>query len=561
MRKTALANLLIWAVLGVKSLPAAGDPANSPAGPRVLEMRGLWYDYFGVDRAIARAGGAIATQTWAGDRGLAYYSPASPADLARYRLLIVANIPGNNLAGPLAPAALRQYVDGGGSVLILGGLYGFGPDYHGNPIETISPVTFGAAKDLESGWFPIAATPEAAAYSLAEKPSVLWMHDVTAKPGAHVLLTAGGKPLLIEGDFGKGRVAVFAGTVLGDPATGQMPFWQWDEWPRVLGDTVTWLMAPHAETGSDAPAVPAAPAAGAQPLTDQTLLLQSADLCRDGQTATTILNTLAHGQSKLSPADVDQIDARLSPYIDASAADATSGLMQSDDLGHISLGLRLLGQVRAPGALNLLTNALKAGDLAAAAGDATAPGGDGLTTDPMPAVADKNREGAIRLNALIGLGRLGDPSALPAIQEAETAAQKGLTPAGTFPAIPAAADLISRAAAIAALRCGDSGSADAALNAELAARDTLVANMITVSDKPYSAAFAAKSDADVALIGLPDSVLPAFAKSVAESDDPWAVPVAYTVFGKAFRPSLSAQVSQILKNAKLPAVADLSARP
>ena len=32
--------------------------------------------------AIARADGVIVTQAWAGDRGLGYYSPASPADLA-----------------------------------------------------------------------------------------------------------------------------------------------------------------------------------------------------------------------------------------------------------------------------------------------------------------------------------------------------------------------------------------------------------------------------------------------------------------------------------------------
>ena len=68
-----------------------------------------------------------------------------------------------------------------------------------------------------------------------------WRHRVTPKPGAVVAVTAGGEPVLITGTYGQGRVAVFAGTALGEPNGQEVPFWQWSDWPRLLQNTITWV--------------------------------------------------------------------------------------------------------------------------------------------------------------------------------------------------------------------------------------------------------------------------------------------------------------------------------
>ena len=47
--------------------------------------------------------------------------------------------------------------------------------------------------------------------------------------------------VLIVGNYGKGRVAVFAGTPMGVPPKGQTPFWTWAGWPRLMKQTADWL--------------------------------------------------------------------------------------------------------------------------------------------------------------------------------------------------------------------------------------------------------------------------------------------------------------------------------
>ena len=41
--------------------------------------------------------------------------------------------------------------------------------------------------------------------------NVLYQHDLSTKPGAEVLLTAAGKPMLVRQSCGKGEVLVFLG--------------------------------------------------------------------------------------------------------------------------------------------------------------------------------------------------------------------------------------------------------------------------------------------------------------------------------------------------------------
>ncbi len=78
---------------------------------------------------------------------------------------------------------------------------------------------------------------------LAPPPTVFWLHRLKPKPDATVVLKAGDYPLLVTGQFGKGKVALFAGTPMGKPGKGQTPFWKWDGWTALLKNLVTWLEA------------------------------------------------------------------------------------------------------------------------------------------------------------------------------------------------------------------------------------------------------------------------------------------------------------------------------
>ena len=71
---------------------------------------------------------------------------------------------------------------------------------------------------------------------------VLYRHMVTAKPGSTLLLQGTkGEPLLVGMQYGKGRVAVFTGTVLGEPGAGQTAFWSAPEWPQQLANALSWV--------------------------------------------------------------------------------------------------------------------------------------------------------------------------------------------------------------------------------------------------------------------------------------------------------------------------------
>ena len=61
------------------------------------------------------------------------------------------------------------------------------------------------------------------------------------KPAAKVLVKAGEDPFLVVGSYGKGRAAVCLGTVLGKVPQDGHPFWQWQDWPRVMSEVISYL--------------------------------------------------------------------------------------------------------------------------------------------------------------------------------------------------------------------------------------------------------------------------------------------------------------------------------
>ena len=128
----------------------------------------------------------------------------------------------------------------------------------GTFLEDMLPVTLAAAeaKDVRRAEKPLPLVRPANSLvgslpdELWKEPAHLyWRHLVQRKPGARVELLAGTEPVLFSSSSGKGRVAVFTGTVLGEPVGKERPFWQWNGWPQVMGKMIAGLAPGNSGAG------------------------------------------------------------------------------------------------------------------------------------------------------------------------------------------------------------------------------------------------------------------------------------------------------------------------
>lgn len=513
---------------------------------RVLSVRGLWSDLYQCDTAFAMLGGVRIVNIWQSPDSVSGTFPGTAEDLARYDLVILANVNGRSLR-PEGRALLKRYVESGGGVLMLGGYYAFGAEYHGTELAEIAPVEFLDHRDLVSS----PAGARIAPVKDTAQPRVFWSHDVTPKPGTRVGLTADGQPLLITGTFGKGRVAVFAGSVMGDPGPGLLPFWEWNQWPGVLAETMAWL---------------APTASAAAPLTKATVLAQL-------QTASTSTNA------------VDQLFEVARPVVDQDFAAVATALIESGHPAQVTLGLRLRGLSHAPGAKESLLAAFVKGRVDSAARNRPpsvddvleeAVGHKPMLVDPdmNPGTAKVNVETAkaVQLAALEGLGWLGNPEAIPSLREVLRKCPVHAHPPGDFSDSFTDVDEQGETAMVAALRCGDIAAAAPVV-------DLWMQNLYTLATMKIADAGAKTKRADRALQidrltaaqvrltagmeNLPAAVLPALAQRVAAEENRWIIPLAFAAFGRAFnagRP-LPPEVTATLRQAKLPAVAALANTP
>jgi len=174
--------------------------------------------------------------------------PTDYRELCQYDVVVLTNADAAWLqyAGR---TALRDFVRAGGGLLVLGGSFTLGQgNFPQSFLAELLPVTVVAGRDVQLATMPLPLrpAPTGLARSLPAQvwntPTFLyWRHRATLKAGAQTQLFAGDEPLLITGSYGKGRVAVFTGTVLGEPTGKEQPFWQWSGWPLLLGKTVQWL--------------------------------------------------------------------------------------------------------------------------------------------------------------------------------------------------------------------------------------------------------------------------------------------------------------------------------
>jgi hypothetical protein len=231
--------------------PPAGLQLQRDAKLDVLVIRGLWNRLYRIDEALAPLGDKAAVSS-----AYTTFHQQQDTQLSGFKLdwqplftqdvIVLANVETRGL-GLGQVRMIGEFVRQGGGLVILGGL-----------------TTLGQAGNMQRGWgeflpvelnipWEIRKCEPPVTFALPAKdspladvkweipPTVFYRHVVKAKPGATVLLAGDhGEPLLVGATCGKGRVAVFTGTVLGQPAKGQAAFWDTDAWKAIVSRAVTW---------------------------------------------------------------------------------------------------------------------------------------------------------------------------------------------------------------------------------------------------------------------------------------------------------------------------------
>ena len=175
--------------------------------------------------------------------------PTELADYRRYSTVVLINVDAPAL-GAARLAAIRQFVEQGGGLVVLGGYWAFERGaYADTPLAELLPVELQPRGDLPQDRAGAILTAGPASdwnwnqINFAAQPRTFYLHSLVAKPNAQVILQAGKHPAMIAGEFGQGRVVASALTVNGLSTSDALAFWDWADWPAVLGQTIEWAGA------------------------------------------------------------------------------------------------------------------------------------------------------------------------------------------------------------------------------------------------------------------------------------------------------------------------------
>ncbi|MCB1806415.1 MAG: cytoplasmic protein [Candidatus Competibacteraceae bacterium] len=192
--------------------------------------------------------------------------PLQLDELQRYAVVILSDIGSNTLLlhpdvwlrGKPVPNRLkliRDYVLAGGSLIMMGGYYSFqgingAARYRKTPVEQVLPVSILPYDDrieIPEGFQAELVQPEHPILQGLgnEWPLLLGVNEVELKdePGVELLAklpdSEGGHPLLVTGQYGKGRSLVWTSDV--GPHWLPQPFVDWTGYAQLWRQTLSWL--------------------------------------------------------------------------------------------------------------------------------------------------------------------------------------------------------------------------------------------------------------------------------------------------------------------------------
>jgi len=271
-------------VLGVSTLAAGYLAAQPPTKIRVLYVgdssvsagsvsasSNFTYDQRGVGIEIAaekildawRRNPRYEVSYLTGWEALAKF-PETPEALHHYDVVILSDVDSDSLVlypdersrrapmGPNRLKSIRQYVQEGGALLMIGGYATFtgrhnAGNYHGTAVEEALPVNCLAVNDDRR------ETPEGVTVEVKNPQhpilrGIVWSpspifngyNRLEVKSGAQVLATfkETGDPLLVVWTFGKGRSMAFASDIAPHWGAG---FQEWKYYVQFWNQTLEWL--------------------------------------------------------------------------------------------------------------------------------------------------------------------------------------------------------------------------------------------------------------------------------------------------------------------------------
>ena len=216
---------------------------------KCLVVFGLYTQILNIDDALAGWGHKV-DFTWANCPPNAIETfPGTYKELFSYNTVVLSDV-NYKAVGDIGFEMICDYVEQGGRLLVIGGPYAFGNgEFEDTRFLDVLPVELSGPFDLKwagkgKSWNLEPARkddPLLKGVPFDQKPKVFWRHVVTPKPGAEVVLTAGGQPVLILGKYGQGKVAVLTLSPTGIGAKGEKAWWDWAGWGPLVKNIFTWL--------------------------------------------------------------------------------------------------------------------------------------------------------------------------------------------------------------------------------------------------------------------------------------------------------------------------------
>jgi uncharacterized membrane protein len=186
--------------------------------------------------------------------------PLSLEELSAFRVVILSDIGANSLllhpatwvGGRTMPNRLKllfQWVQGGGGLAMCGGYYSYAgiyaaAKYYRTPIEELLPVrihTFDDRLEAPEGLTPEVVLPDHPILKSIPGPwpALLGINELELKPGAELILRAGGHPLLAVAERGRGRALAWASDI--GPHWCPQPFIDWSGYSQFWKNAMRWL--------------------------------------------------------------------------------------------------------------------------------------------------------------------------------------------------------------------------------------------------------------------------------------------------------------------------------
>jgi uncharacterized membrane protein len=187
--------------------------------------------------------------------GLRPYGAVILSDIGANTLLLHPDVWLKGQPVPNRLKLLREYVRGGGGLLMIGGYYSFqginaGARYHRTPVEEVLPVEclpYDDRVEVPEGFAAELARPDHPILQglPAPWPPLLGLNEVRLKDRPDVELLAkapeseGGHPLLVAGRYGQGRTLAWTSDI--GPHWLPQAFADWDGYARLWRQALAWV--------------------------------------------------------------------------------------------------------------------------------------------------------------------------------------------------------------------------------------------------------------------------------------------------------------------------------